>query len=454
MIVFVNKRTDPLFLEFRVTNLECDQNVLLLWEDTVNNACIYSEHVTIKNNYIYFSEINKSLSFFKNDISFKIIDSNFNILYEYVFKKLIFEEKSKILYISQYSNTGYGYAARNYVYQLVTNEFDVHWKVDDFGSNFTPTTDEEKLVDSKITSKIDEEYDYIIIHHVPDIWGGIIEKLKKITKYKKIYGLTTWETTTLNKKWINLINNSGINELIVHSDFNVEVFKNSKIIKPINRWYIDIFPKLNSNELIKNKIYSKCLLYQDGNYFDDSATIEEIFDQKTVYYNISQYNERKNLDQLVRTFCKKFNSTDNVCLFIKTFFKEFTASQTEYLKYRFHTLLKHFKNPPKIVFCFDDLNDKEIQFIHHISDVYFTLNRGEGFGLCTFTAKKFDNKIICGKFGAEKEFIDNNDVLLDYQLVPTFNMYHYHNWYDDDNQQWASYEDDYILSKLQYYPKK
>ena len=141
-------------------------------------------------------------------------------------------------------------------------------------------------------------------------------------------------------------------------------------------------------------------------------------------------------------------------MFIKTFFKEYTDSQKEYLKYRFHTLLSNYKDIPDIVFCFEDLNDFEIQNIHKIGDVYFTLNRGEGFGLCSYTAKKFGNKVICGKFGSEKEFIDENDVLLDYELIPTFNMYHYHNWYDDDEQKWASYDDDYVLSKLKYYPKK
>ena len=206
------------------------------------------------------------------------------------------------------------------------------------------------------------------------------------------------------------------------------------------------------DKIIENKIYNKCTLYKNNCFQNDYFTIENIFNTKTIYYNISQFNERKNLEQLVRVFCKKFTSNDNVCLFIKTFFKEFTEAQKQYLKFRFRSILKNYKNIPDIVFCFEDLNDKEMQFIHNKSDVYFTLNRGEGFGLCTYTAKKFGNKVICGKFGAEKEFIDENDVLLDYYLCPTFNMYHYHNWYE--NQEWAGYDDDYVLTKLQYYPKK
>ena len=139
---------------------------------------------------------------------------------------------------------------------------------------------------------------------------------------------------------------------------------------------------------------------------------------------------------------------------IKTFYKEFDRSQTEALRYKISSLLKNYKNPPSIFFCFDNLNDDQIQTIHYFSDVYFTLNRGEGFGLCTYTAKKFGNKVICGKFGAEIEFLDHNDVKLDYTLSNTFNMDVYHNWYDDKNQFWATYDDNYVISKLDHFPKK
>ena len=82
------------------------------------------------------------------------------------------------------------------------------------------------------------------------------------------------------------------------------------------------------------------------------------------------------------------------------------------------------------------------------------MNRGEGFGLCTYTAKKIGNKIICGKFGAEREFLNESvDILINYTLTTPFNMEIYHNWYNDDKQRWASYDDDDVISKLQYFPK-
>ena len=66
----------------------------------------------------------------------------------------------------------------------------------------------------------------------------------------------------------------------------------------------------------------------------------------------------------------------------------FNKKETEALKYKIVELTRQFKDLPKIVFCFENLNSDEIETVHKFGDVYFTLNRGEGFGLCTYTAKK------------------------------------------------------------------
>jgi len=195
-------------------------------------------------------------------------------------------------------------------------------------------------------------------------------------------------------------------------------------------------------------------LFKNGKFIIDDIQIYNILQTKTVYYNISQYSERKNIDQLIKTFCTKFTKEDKVCLFVKTFLRDIIPSQIEYLKYKINEIVKYFKNPPDLIFCFQELTDIEIQALHYNFDIYFTLNRGEGFGLCSYTAKKFGNKVICGKFGAEKEFLDNSDILIDYELIPTFNMHLFHSYYDDNDQMWASYKDSDVLKVLEYIPKK
>jgi len=45
------------------------------------------------------------------------------------------------------------------------------------------------------------------------------------------------------------------------------------------------------------------------------------------------------------------------------------------------------------------------------------------------------------------------DSLINYTLESPFNMEVYHNWYNDDRQKWATYNDKDVLDVLRYYPK-
>lgn len=455
MIRFLSKKFSPLFIEFNVNGLQNDETVLFLWEDDLYKSCLFSDVVQLKNNITYFSSICKNLSFFKNNVVFKIVSlKEYKILFEHKFYNTEFLKGNKISFISQNNSTGYGYAARNYVYQLILNNLDVYWNIKNFYENsYTSSNVHEETVLKKIDRiNNDSIFDTSIIHSTPNDWNMIINK--KNFSESKLIGSTVWETTKLSKNWIKNINNSAVNEVIVPSYFNLEVFKNSGIEKPITVWKYDTFPISKNNLQNLSEISNKFRLYENGKFTKNTQLIEEIINQKTVYYNISQYSERKNIDQVIKTFCTKFKKDDKVCLFIKTYLQQFTPSQTEYLKYKFYSIIKNFNNPPDLIFCFEELSDIEIQSIHNICDVYFTLNRGEGFGLCSYTAKKFGNKVICGKFGAEQEFLTSDDILIDYDLIPTFNMHLFHNYYDDNNQMWASYNDHTVLNKLEYIPKK
>lgn len=455
MTVLKSKKTDPLFIEFDVNGVVDNEPVIFLWEDDLYKSILHCDLVKLRNNVIYFSGLNKSLNFFKNDISFKIVSlQNYNIIFEYKFKNLYFVDGKKINFISQNNNTGYGYASRNYIYQLINQEYDVYWNVKKFYENSYKSSglNEKHIFDKLDKQSENDEYDTCIIKTTPNDWQRIIQN-EDIT-CKKLLGSTVWETTKLNKKWIDIINNSDVEEVIVPSQFNYEVFKKSGIEKPLHIWRYDIFPPEINNLISLTNFTNKFNLFKNGKFIIDDIQIYNILQTKTVYYNISQYSERKNIDQLIKTFCTKFTKEDKVCLFVKTFLRDIIPSQIEYLKYKINEIVKYFKNPPDLIFCFQELTDIEIQALHYNFDIYFTLNRGEGFGLCSYTAKKFGNKVICGKFGAEKEFLDNSDILIDYELIPTFNMHLFHSYYDDNDQMWASYKDSDVLKVLEYIPKK
>jgi hypothetical protein len=224
------------------------------------------------------------------------------------------------------------------------------------------------------------------------------------------------------------------------------------VTKPVNLWYHDIF-NFKKSSIDTLDLFNKFVLFNGKEFNYNAMLIKNIMEKNTVYYNISQFINRKNIQQVINSFCRKFTYDDNVCLFVKTYIEVFSQKEINAIKYKIVELTRQFKNLPKIIFCFENLNNEEINIIHEVGDVYFTLNRGEGFGLCTYTAKKIGNRIICGKFGAEKEFLDDNDLLLDYELGSSDYLDDHNKFYIGHGQQSAFYDTDYVVSKLKYFPK-
>jgi hypothetical protein len=447
-VTLIEKKTNPLLIKIKIDANINDEPALFIWEDPFSKNIRFIDEISLNRNIEYYSCVNKDLSYFENGITFKIVSlKNYKCLYRYEFKNLNFISGKNILYISQNNYSGYSYAARNYIYQLLQAGYNVHWS-DKFttSNHYKPVNKEEQLVFNCLNNK--KDFDSVIIHHTPESWKSIFDQ---VPRGRKVYGLTTWETTRLHPTWVDYINNS-VDEVIVPSKFNIETFKQSGVNKKLNLWYHDIFPfeKSNTNS---TELYNKFVLFNGTEFTINPILIKNLIEQNTVYYNISQFNYRKNLNQVISSFCKKFTNKDNVCLFIKTYIEHFSKKETDALKYKIVELTRQFKDLPKIVFCFENLNNDEIDTIHKFGDVYFTLNRGEGFGLCTYTAKKIGNRIICGKFGAEKEFLDDTNLLLDYQLGSSDYLDDFNKFYIGYEQQCAFYDTDYVVSKLKYFPK-
>jgi len=449
MIVLVNKKTNPLSIKIKV-NFECkNEPALFLWEDPLSKNVKFIDKIFLNSNMEYYSCLNKDIIFFENGITFKVILLNeYKTIFNFDFKNLSFINGKNVLYISQNSYTGYSYAARNYIYQLIESGFNVKWDTRFTEKHiYLPKNElERKLFSLKETNL--NKFDSVIIHHTPESWLPIY---KSLSKDVKVFGLTTWETTHIHKQWVDYINDS-VDEVIVPSRFNIDSFKNSGVNKKINLWYHDIFPFEKVNVNIAG-LFDKFYLYKDEKFIKDSFNTKTIIDNHTVYYNISQFTNRKNVSQLINSFCKKFTNKNKVCLFLKIYLENFNEKESDFLKFKIDEIIKNYNSHPNIILCFENLTNDEINVIHEFGDVYFTLNRGEGFGLSTYTAKKIGNKVICGKFGAEKEFLDDTDILLDFELGQSRYLDDFNKFYIDERQQCSFYDTNYVVSKLEYFPK-
>ena len=445
MIKLQKIKLDPVSVEI-FSHYESSKQVLFLWEDSQHGTYLYSDVVTISGNNGAFSALNKPITFFSDGVIFKVIDiETHELLFSHTIYNLSFIKGTKVLYVSQNNHTGYGFAARNCIYQLLCQGYEVQWESAVFGeeqNRYVPSNEYELMVDECRNKKID--YDCVIIHNIPSGFELAINSLG-LNESKPIYGSTVWETTLIHPDWVNLIN-AKVDAIIIPSKFNENVFSDSGVDVPIHLWKYDIFP-IEKREP-KYDVVSKFMTYNGSSFEKDHDGIMNALTNTTVYYNISQYTTRKNIDQTLRTFCSVFTSDSSVCLILKLFVKDFQNREQEYLKYKIKSILSQFRNPPTIILCVDDLNTSEIEEIHRMGDVYYTLNKGEGFGLCTYTAKKFGNKVICGGFGSEIEIVDSQDCIVPFKKERPYGMINYHNYYDSLGQQWASFKNEDAIEAL------
>jgi len=305
-VTLIDKKINPLLIRFKINGSLDNEPVLFIWEDSLSKNIKHVDEILLSSNLEYYSGINKYLSFFENGITFKIISlKDYKCLYSYDFKNLSFIAGKNILYISQNSYTGYSYAARNYIYQLLQSGYNVQWSDKFTISNaYKPVNSEEQLVFNCLNNKVD--YDSVIIHHTPESWKPIFDQ---ISRGKKVYGLTTWETTRLHPVWVDFINNS-VDEVIVPSKFNIDTFKQSGVNKPLNLWYHDIF-SFQKSQINVIDLFNKFVLFNGKEFSKNPIIVKNITEQNTVYYNISQFVNRKNIQQVVSSFCKKFTYDDD-----------------------------------------------------------------------------------------------------------------------------------------------
>ena len=147
-VTLIEKQHNPLLIKVRINESVNNEPGLFVWEDTLSKNIKYVDDVILNENTEYYSGINKNISFFENGITFKVILlKDYRCLYSYDFKNLSFIKGKNVLYISQNSYTGYSYAARNYIYQLLQSGYNVQWHDKFTMSDFyKPVTEEEQLV--------------------------------------------------------------------------------------------------------------------------------------------------------------------------------------------------------------------------------------------------------------------------------------------------------------------
>jgi len=306
-------------------------------------------------------------------------------------------------------NSGYGQASRGNILALNKLGIPLTVKPVTFEALRPDLGKDGEIIKSLISKDID--YNVVIVHTTPEFWSTHIED------NKLNLGYTIWETSKLHPSWKNYIN-YNINAVMVGCEWNVEVFKNSGITKPIF--------------VVPHGI--NIAAFDSINDFNIRGLAENTY----TFYSIFQWVERKHPIALLKAYWYAFQNNENVALVLKTYRSDYSDSEKEAIRITLRRLreVTVFNNYPPVFLLPNMLTSDEILGLHKRGDCYTSLDRGEGFGLSPFMAGAVGNPIIVTGFGGSTEYAkEDNSYLVDYQLTPVNGM-PWSPWYKAE-QLWA-----------------
>jgi glycosyltransferase involved in cell wall biosynthesis len=313
-----------------------------------------------------------------------------------------------VRWLSLGPGSGYGNASQDYIAGLRAAGVSVawtplEWAPNEWGLELGPVAEPDvagfrhaDLVGLQI------EYDAAVVHSTP-VWA---EQLRRATGGRLLVAFTTWETDRLPPDRVEILNH--YDRVIVPSQFNAEIFEASGVTKPIR-----VVPHIARDPRRPDARQRT----NGGSTF--------------VFYMIASWTTRKAILDAVEAFVSAFSDEDDVKLFIHTTATDLIAAandertdvSAQYRDASWHTLARALAGRaklPEIVLSTRTLSDPEIEAVHRAGDCFFSLTRGEGWGLGAFDACAFANPVVITGWSATNEFLPAGyPYRVDYDLVAT-----------------------------------
>jgi len=295
-----------------------------------------------------------------------------------------------------FDGSGYAEAARNYVLAIYKKGYPITITPVSFENTRPDLGKDGEILRSLVNLPI--SYDKIVTHITPDLWAHVLTQENSVYKI----GYTVWETSKIPSVWAQACNR--VNEVWLPCDWNMEVFKESGVTRPLYKipHAIEV-PDLES--------------VQDFN-------LEGVAPDTFVFYSIFQWQERKNPYGLLSSYMAAFTGRDDVILVLKTYLNNQDGDKEGIRKFildfRGFFALDHY---PKLFLVVANMSNEDMLSLHKRGDCFVLLQRSEGWGLPHFEAAACGKPVITTGYGGQTEFLkEDNSYLLDYQLTPVSGM--------------------------------
>jgi len=299
----------------------------------------------------------------------------------------------KIAYLANYKEiSGYSIAARGYIKALETQDVDLACR----NIQIIGNANEEVCFEGEKKDLMG--VDVTILNTLPDFY-------QKASSGKTI-GLFCWETTHIPERWVKKINKE-LDAVVV---FNMsEKFVCEKCGVEVPVYVVAPHVDIEKREFKRGTINSE-LMTKDT----------------YVFYNISDFNARKNLEDLIMCYFSEFRSSDDCILFLHV-----PCGENEGRRQKICDLIEYTKQSlkigdyAKVFLSYAFASDSEIFDIHCSGDTFVTLSRGESWNIPLFNACAIGNRIISTPCAGPTDFCPMDIKFVDSHLSPVHDMFEY-----------------------------
>ena len=267
--------------------------------------------------------------------------------------------------------SGYGSASRLYIRSFFSIGIKPYLRISSYTKKIINNYQDLPLrTEIDVLERYKDVPDIFINHITPDIAFTINAPNNII--------FTVWETDCIPFTFVNKCNN--FDKIITASAYSKNAFINGKVNKPV--------------EIIPHPIVVRT-------YKVDPVLVNK-FKDKFVFFSNFEWHLGKGYDILIPAFSKAFESNKDVVLIIKTYNMDVAGKYNKVSKIK---ELKGNKEFPSIILIDGLISEDNLYNLYSLCNIYVSLSRREGFGLCAAEAVAFNKPVIAPSIGGHVEFL-------------------------------------------------
>jgi glycosyltransferase involved in cell wall biosynthesis len=296
---------------------------------------------------------------------------------------------TKILYIAPVRDfSGYATAARGYIRALHEAGADlvvrpVRYDQADPGTAYKVTNLERELLRRNLN-----DVDVVIQHVTPNEMRPVTDKIN--------IAVVAWETTRIPAYWVEKLNQ--FDAVITFCDASMVAFRECGVTVPIHK--------------VPHTFDISSYSLEDVGPIS-APSDPNVFKNRFVFYNISQFATKKGVDLLLRSYYGAFHDRgDDVMLVLKTYVNMTgRGKEQEKLRQYIESVKIGMRLPragyPPVMLITKTLTEMQIKKVHATGDCYVCSSRGEGWCIPAFEALTYGNKLVTTLWGGMGEFARN-----------------------------------------------